>query len=332
MRRYSIGVFVVLVLAAMLPARARAEGAGGIRLDEKGTVTLVSSQMAEDEVSTMSFSISVDAVNAESAEFLFSESGAKILEYRYNREEKKLDVYIAGNTPLFSAGANSLTLGRVVVRDGNGGSTSATASVSAESLQYVYGTEVRMVEGMESSGAVEIKGTDTDSQPTQPPTQPTQPPTQPTQPTQPPTQPPTPSPKPQNPPDKGNDDDDDDNSQDTNNSVTAGNPQGTARPQKTPKPVATKVPVVHVPQSTARPTSSPVATTQPPKEDEEDIDVEQSAGATSEQAPESSDSQEEESESGGKIDWVWVLAVGGIVIFAGVAVLAFVTLSRKPEQ
>ena len=319
MRRYKIGILAsALVLAVMLPARAHAEEAGAVRLDEKGTVTLVSSQMAEDGASTICFSVSVDAVNADSAEFLFEESNAKILEYRYNREEKKLDVYIAGTKALFPSGSDSLTVGRVVVRDGNGGSTSATASVAAESLQYVYGTEVRVVEGMESSGAVEINGAGAPSQ------------------TTPPSPNPPPSPKPPNPPDKGDDnrdDDGDDNSQGADDSKTTENPPpGTASPQKTPKPAVTKVPVVHVPQSTSKPTSSPAATTQPPKEDEEEEDGEQSVGATAEQPSDSSGSQDDEGESGGKIDWIWLLAISGIVIFAGVAVMAFVTLIRKPDQ
>ena len=32
------------------------------------------------------------------------------------------------------------------------------------------------------------------------------------------------------------------------------------------------------------------------------------------------------------IDWVIILAIGGIVIFAGVAIWAFVTLNRNPES
>lgn len=313
MRRYRIGILATaLVLAAMLPARVRAEEAGRIRMDEKGTVTLVSSQMAKDEVSTMSFSISVDAAKGESVEFLFAESNAKILEYRYNREEKKMDVYLAGTQTLFPAGSDSLTIGRIVVRDGNGAGIPATASVSAESLQYVYGTELKSVESMESSGAVQITGADTPAQ-TQAPSTPS----------------PVPSPKPQNPPDTGNDDDDDD-SQGPDNSGTAGNP-ATASPQTTPKPVATKVPVVHVPQSTPKP--SPTATPEVPAQTlkPEEDDIEQSVGAATQQPPESDESQEEEDGSEGKIDWVWVLAVGGIVIFAGVAVMAFVTLNRKPD-
>lgn len=308
MRRYRIGILVTaLVLAAMLPARVRAEEAGRIRMDEKGTVTLVSSQMAKDEVSTMSFSISVDAAKGESAEFLFEESNAKILEYRYNREEKKMDVYLAGTKTLFPAGSDSVTIGRIVVRDGNGSGIPATASVSAESLQYVYGTELKRVESMESSGTVQITGTDTPAR-TQAPS--------------------TPSPRPQDPPDTGKDDDDDSHGPD--NSGTAGNP-ATASPQKTPKPVATKIPVVHVPQSTPKPspTASPEVPAQTLKPEEDNI--EQSAGAATQQPPESDEGQEEEDGSEGKIDWVWVLAVGGIVVFAGVTVMAIVTLNRKPD-
>lgn len=325
MRRYRIGILAAaLVLAGMLPARVHAEEAGRIQMDEKGTVTLVSSQMAKDEVSTMSFSISVDAAKGESAEFLFEESTAKILEYRYNREEKKMDVYLAGTQTLFPAGSDSLTIGRIVVRDGNGSGISATASVSADSLQYVYGTELKTLEGMESTGAVQISGGGTPPQPTVTPTP---------RPTQAPTPTPRPTTAPQNPSDTGNDDWEDDNhSQGTDSSTITGNPQKTAAPQKTPKPAATKVPVVQVPQSTQKPSPSPSpegpAQTMEPEESETD----QSAGAMPEQSSESDDDQQGEEETGGKIDWIWVLAVGGIVIFAGVAVMAFVTLSRKPDQ
>lgn len=90
----------VLLLAFLLPAGARAAGDDGFRLDEQGTVTVVSGHAAQERISSLCFSLSVDAAGAEKVDFTFNNSNAKVLEYRYDGTTGELKVYVAGTEAL----------------------------------------------------------------------------------------------------------------------------------------------------------------------------------------------------------------------------------------
>lgn len=315
--RYGISLVWMFVWMVLLSARVQAAEKDFIRLDEKGTVTLVSAQMAEDGVSTLTFSISVDTAGADNVEFLFEECNAKLLEYRYDQKEKKMNIYIAGTKELFPDGTNSLTVGRIVIRDGNGAAASAKAGVVAGSLQYVNGSELRNVEEMEDFGMVQISGTDA------PPPQITPPPA---------------ASSPPRPEEEDRDEEDsptENNPQGTggNTSGTGNNGQGTGgRPQGTGNQGGTVV--VRVPQSTdkpSEPSASPATPTPELQEDASDANVSDFLQQPSDPSADS-EAREEEDGTEGQIDWIFVLAVAAIVVFAGVAVMAFVTLNRKPEK
>ncbi len=149
-----------LIWALLLPGRVLAEGGNEVRLDETGTVTMILPQAGEEGISSIQFSLLIDSPDAERAEFEFAAGSAKITEFRFHKEEKKLNVYIAGTEPLFAQGSDSLTIGKVIVLDGNGGSTTATVSVPVDSVQYVYGTELKKPEGLTSTGPVVVNRQD----------------------------------------------------------------------------------------------------------------------------------------------------------------------------
>ena len=147
-------VSALFMFAVLLPIQAQAAGRDGFRLDENGTVTVVSQHAASEKVSSMSFSLSVES--AGTPEFLFNENLAKIQEFRYDTESGKLNIYLAGTEALFAEGADSLAVGKIIVKDESGRETEAKVSVVEDSLQYVYGTEVKTMEDLELPGTVQI--------------------------------------------------------------------------------------------------------------------------------------------------------------------------------
>lgn len=146
-----------LLLALLLPLQVLAEGSGdGFRLDQSGAVTLDSSHAAKEGISSCCFSLTVEPENGNHVEFVFAGDLAEIMEYRYNADEKKLNVYVAGKDSLFPAGTESLAIGKVVVTDGSGNSGTATVSVDEGSLQFVYGAEARIMEDVAIPEAVKL--------------------------------------------------------------------------------------------------------------------------------------------------------------------------------
>lgn len=146
-----------LLLALLLPLQVCAEGSGdGFRLDQSGTVTLDSSHAAKEGISSCCFSLTVEPENGNCVEFVFAGELAEIMEYRYNADDKKLNVYMAGTDALFPEGTESLAIGKVMVTDGNGKSGKATVSVDEGSLQFVYGAESRTMEDVDMPEAVTI--------------------------------------------------------------------------------------------------------------------------------------------------------------------------------
>ena len=151
----SIGVWMFLFVI-LIPMQVSAESRDSLKVDEQGNVTLVSEYAAREGISSLSFSFSVDSVNGEKIEFQFNDSSAKVSEFRYNEDEKKLNIYMAGTEALFTGNTDSLAVGKIVVKDKNGSDTSASVSVVADSLQYVYGTELKTAEDPELPGVVQI--------------------------------------------------------------------------------------------------------------------------------------------------------------------------------
>ena len=304
----------VLLLAFLLPAGARAAGDDGFRLDEQGTVTVVSGHAAQERISSLCFSLSVDAAGAEKVDFTFNNSNAKVLEYRYDGTTGELKVYVAGTEALFGAGTDSLALGRVTVADGNGNAVEARVSVVEDSLRYVYGTELRTMENVDLPGEVTLPGGKVQVTPTPAPT-PTPTPVTTPAPTPTPTLAPTPTPAP-------------------GGSQT---PQPPAQPTPTPEPART-------PESTSRPASRPGTnhganrTPRPTQTPEADPTPEPSKspepGTVSPTPPEVTDDPlyYEVPEDEGKPDLVVVVAIAAMVLFGGILALAVVTLSKKPRH
>ena len=157
MRKYLCNILIALFLFTALPSmRVLAAGRDGFRLDDGGTVTVVSQHAAKEEVSSLGFSLLVESDNADKVEFQFEESNAEILEFRYDENAKKLNIYVAGTEALFAEGTDSLTIGRIIVQDENGGEASAKVSVVEDSLQYVYGAELKTMQELDLPEAVQL--------------------------------------------------------------------------------------------------------------------------------------------------------------------------------
>ncbi len=293
----------VLLLAFLLPAGARAAGDDGFRLDEQGTVTVVSGHAAQERISSLCFSLSVDAAGAEKVDFTFNNSNAKVLEYRYDGTTGELKVYVAGTEALFGTGTDSLALGRVTVADGNGNAVEARVSVVEDSLRYVYGTELRTMENVDLPGEVTLPGGKVQVTPTPTPT-PTPAPGG-SQTPQPPAQP-TPTPEPTRTPES--------TSRPASRPGTNHGANRTPRPTQTPEADPTSEPSESPEPGTASPAPGPL----------EDPVV----------SPEVTDDPlyYEVPEDEGKPDLVIVAAIAAMVLFGGILALAVVTLSKKPRH
>ena len=322
----------MLFLALLLPMQVQAEAGDGFRLDEQGAVTVVSEHAAKERISSLTFSLSVEAEGAEKVEFSFNQSSAKILEFRYDREQKELKIYVSGTEALFGASEDSLAVGQISVLDGNGNAVAADVSVVEGSLKYVYGAEQRTMEDVDMPGTVRLGGGTPQATPT--PT-------------------PAPSPTPTPAPAPGN-----------TQTPQPTPPQVTPTPQPS-VPQATPTPQPPAPQMTPTPAPTPQATSTPrpsqsagrtpgPSREPEPTDSVESPSPRPEesQEPESSpglspsedeeddiifswsqdeDEKKDGDEPFGKIDLVFVTAIGAILLFAGVLAMAVGILKKKPR-
>lgn len=306
MRKYLCNILIALFLFTALPSmRVLAAGRDGFRLDDGGTVTVVSQHAAKEEVSSLGFSLLVESDNADKVEFQFEESNAEILEFRYDENAKKLNIYVAGTEALFAEGTDSLTIGRIIVQDENGGEASAKVSVVEDSLQYVYGAELKTMQELDLPEAVQLGPVRGDSP-------------------------------------NDNDDDDEADDDDDNYDVPAApavTPAPSASPVRTPRPtarpVATTAPTrspsagdsLQASNSTPKPSpsSSPESTATPAVEESVPSSTPSPSGGNTDQ------SSNENKESKG-IDIVFVIAIAAIVIFVIVAVIAFVVLKKLPKK
>lgn len=306
MKKFRTGILSLIFWLALSSGVCAEEGES-VRLDDKGNVIISSSDMAEDGASTMSMTISVEAAETDSVEFVFAGIGAEVLEYRYNREEKKLLLYIAGVNSLFPAGTDTLTIGQIVVKDGNGAGVSTNVRIEDGAIQYVYGSEVRRPEGMAFPGAVQIGAGSSAS-------------------------PPPPA--------------------DSDTSSTGGTSQGNSgssgqepggdseKPGNTGQGTGGQGSQANPSPIPVSPT--PVTPTPAPTEGEEgkDQDGKQESDPDAPSVNPLPGSSETDREADGKavtgeksgIDGVIILAIGGIVLFVGVVLWAFVTLNRKPRR
>lgn len=367
MRKNISGVFfTVLMLIILLPMQARAESRDEFLLDETGTVTIRSQHAGTEGVSSLQFSLCIDSADADNVSFQFGDSNAKITEFRYDKETKKLNIYMAGVEPLFADDQNaSLSVGKIVAQDSSGNAVDANVSVVEDSLQYVYGTDLKSMEEVDDPGVVSIGPSAVVKPTTPPPTQvppagvtpqpeqpgQTQQPEQPGQTSQPeppgqtqqPVQTPVASeetPKPgDNSSGSGNNDASQGSGGSNNNSAQTSQGSGSKRNPSTStgKKVASA--------GTPKPSFSPLPSVSPSPEPEdfELVDVpeigEDETNPTDEDtvipamgSTEGTGSEETgETENGGKTDWLMIVVVIAIVIFVAVAAIAVVVLKGKQK-
>lgn len=301
----------VSLFAALLSLRVQAASGDGLRLDEGGTVTVVSQHAAKEGISSLCFSLSVESANGASVEFQFGDSKAKILDYRYDAAAGNLKVYLAGTEALFAEGTDALTVGKIKVLDGGGNEVTATVSAVENSLQYVYGTEVKTMLEVELPEAVQIGPAPVEPPPSQPEN---------------PSTPENPSP-PQNP-------------------STPQTPAATQAPAVLPPQLPVVLPTprpVQRPRATAspRPTEAPVEdsveSTQPPEmesqpseesvSDVPPLEEELPTPSTSPDAEDENQTDKEEKE----VNLFMVIAVIAVLVVVVIEVMAFVVL-KKPGR
>ena len=324
MRKYIVKALMIMAFFVFIsPLSAHAEETEGLRVDDKGQVTFVPDGTFREGASTFGFSLYVKPSSSAKVEFWFDESNGKIREFRYDEDTGKLSVYIAGTEALMEGGAQSLTIGNIAVMDGNGSPAAATVSMGAGSLKYVDGTGLKWMKDLEFSEEVEIHPTG--SRPVTPTPAPTPAPT--AAPTPAPTAQPTPAPTAAPPSNSGSGSSGDPSPAATPTPVPA---QATPVPTKVPQAVQTPWPVR--PSQSANPASPSPVPTEPPASSEsvqESHSQESQISETSE--PEGITGSGEGEEAGKKLDWVFVIAIGAMLLFVIVAVMAMVVLKRKPR-
>lgn len=150
-------VLLAFIVAVLLPVHALAANTNDeVQISEEGDISIQSEHAAQEGISSLQFGLLVQATEPDAqVSFAFSESTAKIAEYRYHEDSGLLNIYLAGTTPLFTDSA-VLPVGTVVVQDQDGKDVEAEVSVAEDSLQYVYGTELRMAEANLPEGPVTI--------------------------------------------------------------------------------------------------------------------------------------------------------------------------------
>lgn len=305
MRKYMRNIMIAFLLLALLrPLRVLAASGDGLRLDQGGTVTVVSQHAAKEEVSSLCFCLSVESANAARVEFEFEDSRAKIKDFRYDQATGSLKVYLAGTEALFAEGTGALAVGKIKVLDGSGNEVTATVSAVENSLQYVYGTEAVTMQGVELPDAVQIGPAAVQPQPPSEPQSPSEP--------QPPAQPQSP--------------------------VVTQSPvaQPTARPTYPPRATASPRPT-EAPDSLLAGSQPPESESRQPEEDpSEEVPVlEEDILPPSSLSGDGNDNQAADEDSGGEdsggVKIFVVIAVVVVLIVVVIEVMAFVVL-KKPRS
>lgn len=325
MRKFLWNIVIAVALLSALPSLCvRAAGGDGFRIDESGNVTIVSGHAAEDGIASLSFGLSVESEGAVRVEFRFAESRARITEFRYDQSARRLNIYMAGTEALFAEGTDSLTVGRIVVLNQNGAETAARVSVVADSLQYVYGTELKTMENLELPGTVQIGSAGAEQ----------------------------PGDEDKNNGNDGNDgdDDNDDNDDDGDEEEDVPAPAVTPSPTAAPKPTAKPGGVVILTPSPVRPTARPASTPSPtatpvPGDSSQGAGNEPrpTASAGPENTPDAagglpssggnpSEGEDADAQFQGGLDPVIWVAVAAVVMFVVVAVMAVTVLRKLPKR
>lgn len=161
-------VLTVLMIAVLLPVHALAANTNDeIQITDEGSVTITSEHAAREGIASLQVSLLVQPAreNAE-VSFAFSDSAAKVAEFRYHEDSGLLNIYLSGTEALFGD-SDTLSVGTVVVQDQDGKDMTATVGVEKESLKYVYGTELIIEEAEVPEQPVTINA-DEPSDPDQP--------------------------------------------------------------------------------------------------------------------------------------------------------------------
>lgn len=151
--RWSIilALCILCVHSVLLPVQVDAAEGDRMEIKTDGIVTLHSQQAADAGVSSLQFTMQVDADNKSSISVDFVPDGKldAVVESFWHADSGELNVYIAGSRVLFDNGqAYTLTLGRVTATDGRGRAVRVELRADESSLFYVVGTEMVAAEDL----------------------------------------------------------------------------------------------------------------------------------------------------------------------------------------
>lgn len=134
-------LFATLLLGGVMAAAALAVPAQGsavtITPDAGGAeVHLSLPSDTTRDITSLRLSIAVDATQPVEAQFVFDDSlSSKIQEYRYDADTGSLNIYLSGNSSIFTDG--SLDLGQVSLSTSDGKPAQATLRVDDSSIQLL---------------------------------------------------------------------------------------------------------------------------------------------------------------------------------------------------
>lgn len=132
-------IFSALAVAMMLINTSAEETAKTdmIQIGRGGKITLICGQSENNTINTLQFSLEIKSDGISEVSFEFDDTlGAKIMEYRYHSDEKRLNIYISGTQPLFE-NTDALRIGRILAADSEGNEINVKADAIENSLKFV---------------------------------------------------------------------------------------------------------------------------------------------------------------------------------------------------
>lgn len=102
-KHFLTGIFTTLIISSIVSVGAIASEINDtVKIDNSGKVTLVSENIADNNVNTLRLTLEADTDEIQDVSFSFvTENSIKISEYRYNSETRQLNIYLSGTDSIF---------------------------------------------------------------------------------------------------------------------------------------------------------------------------------------------------------------------------------------
>ena len=132
-KHFLTGIFTTLIISSIVSVGAIASEINDtVKIDNSGKVTLVSENIADNNVNTLRLTLEADTDEIQDVSFSFvTENSIKISEYRYNSETRQLNIYLSGIDSIFKASAGRLPRLRILLSSATHSSVGPLVSLTA---------------------------------------------------------------------------------------------------------------------------------------------------------------------------------------------------------